>query len=56
MLLTQQMKLWQWIADYYICPIGDIYKAALPSGLKAEDGYRPKTETYIGLTEKFRNE
>ena len=56
MLLTQQMKLWQWIADYYICPIGDIYKAALPSGLKAEDGYRPKTETYVGLTEKFRNE
>lgn len=56
MLLPQQMKLWQWIADYYICPLGEIYKAALPSGLKAEDGYRPKTETYVGLTEKFRNE
>ena len=56
MLLPQQLKLWQWIADYYMCPLGDIYKAALPAGLKAEDGYRPKTETYVGLTEKFHDE
>ena len=56
MLLPQQLKLWQWMADYYICPLGDIYKAALPAGLKAEDGYRPKTETYVGLTEKFHDE
>ena len=56
MLLPQQLKLWQWMADYYMCPLGDIYKAALPAGLKAEDGYRPKTETYVGLTEKFRDE
>ena len=50
-----QLKLWQWIADYYLSPIGDVYKAALPAGLKAEDGYRPKTETYIRLTEAYRN-
>ena len=56
MLLPQQLKLWQWMADYYMCPLGDIYKAALPAGLKAEDGYRPKTETYVGLTEKFQDE
>lgn len=56
MLLPQQLKLWQWMADYYMCTLGDIYKAALPAGLKAEDGYRPKTETYVGLTEKFRDE
>ena len=56
MLLPQQLKLWQWMADYYMCPLGDIYKAALPAGLKAEDGYRPKTETYVGLTEKFHDE
>ena len=37
-------------------PIGEVYKAALPSGLKAEDGFRPKTETYITLTPQFRNE
>ena len=56
MLLPQQLKLWQWMADYYMCTLGDIYKAALPAGLKAEDGYRPKTETYVGLTEKFHDE
>lgn len=56
MLLPQQLKLWQWMEDYYMCTLGDIYKAALPAGLKAEDGYRPKTETYVGLTEKFRDE
>jgi primosomal protein N' (replication factor Y) len=50
-----QLRLWQWIADYYMSPIGDVYKAALPAGLKAEDGYRPKTETYIRLTEQYRN-
>ena len=31
-----QLRLWQWIADYYMCSIGDVYKAALPSGLKME--------------------
>ena len=33
---SMQLKLWQWIADYYMCSIGDVYKAALPSGLKME--------------------
>lgn len=56
MLLPQQYNLWTWIADYYMSPIGEVYKAALPSGLKAEDGYKPRTETYIGLAEKFRTE
>ena len=55
-LLDSQLKLWKWIADYYMSPLGEVYKAALPSGLKAEDGYRPKTELYIRLTEKFQNE
>ena len=50
-----QLRLWQWISDYYMSPIGDVYKAALPAGLKAEDGYKPKTETYIRLTEQYRN-
>ena len=55
-LLDTQLRLWQWIADYYLSPIGEVYKAALPAGLKAEDGYRPRTETYIDLSPKFRNE
>ena len=55
-LLDSQLRLWQWIADYYMSPIGEVYKAALPSGLKAEDGYKPKTETYIRLTPQFQSE
>lgn len=31
------LKLWQWIADYYMCSIGDVMKAALPSGLRIEN-------------------
>lgn len=31
-----QLKLWEWIADYYLCNEGDVYKAAVPSGLKIE--------------------
>ena len=55
-LFDSQLSLWRWISDYYLSPIGEVYKAALPAGLKAEDGYRPKTETYIRLTPKFRSE
>ena len=55
-LLPEQYRLWQWIADYYMSPIGEVYKAALPAGLKAEEGYRPRTETYIRLTPAYRNE
>ena len=50
-----QLRLWSWMSDYYLSPVGEVYKAALPAGLKAEDGYRPKTETYIRLTEQYRN-
>lgn len=42
-----QLKLWQWIADYYMCSIGDVYKAALPSGLKLE------SETVVTLNDDF---
>ena len=52
----QQLQLWQWISDYYLSPIGDVYKAALPAGLKDTDGYKPRTETFIRLTEQYRNE
>ena len=55
MLLPQQMRLWQWMSEYYMAPLGDIFKAALPSGLKREEGFRPKTETCIGLAEPYRD-
>ena len=39
-VLPNQLKLWQWIADYYICSVGEVYRAALPSGLKLESESR----------------
>ncbi len=55
-LLPIQLRLWQWIASYYMAPLGDVYTAALPAGLKADDSYRPRVETYIGLAEAYRTQ
>jgi len=33
---NEQLRFWQWLADYYQCTLGEVYKAALPSGLKME--------------------
>ncbi|MGP1626187.1 replication restart helicase PriA [Prevotella koreensis] len=52
----QQMKLWQWISEYYMSPIGDVFKAAMPSGMKSEEGYKPRTETFLDLSPKWRSE
>ena len=46
-LLTSQFKLWDWVADYYLCTRGDVYKAALPSGLKLE------SETIVAFNPDF---
>ncbi len=35
-LREPQLKFWEWIASYYLCSVGEVYKAALPSGLKLE--------------------
>ena len=55
-LMPQQLHLWQWISQYYMAPLGDVMNAALPAGLKNEEGYRPKTETCIELCEPYRTE
>ena len=55
-LRQEQMRLWQWISDYYMSPIGDVFKAAMPSGMKTEEGYRPRTETCLDLAPKWRSE
>lgn len=36
LVFSQQIKLWKWIASYYMCKLGDVYKAAIPSALKLE--------------------
>ncbi|MDE5901937.1 MAG: primosomal protein N' [Muribaculaceae bacterium] len=39
-----QLRLWQWIADYYLCSPGEVYKAAIPTGLK------PESTTFLSLS------
>lgn len=55
-LLKRQYDFWQWIADYYLCTLGDVYKAALPSGMKLESETlvvsNPDYEAEAPLTEK----
>lgn len=31
-----QIRLWEWSSDYYMCSMGEFYKAAIPSGLRLE--------------------
>lgn len=42
-----QLKLWGWISEYYLSSIGDVYKAALPTGLK------PESESWVSLNPDF---
>ncbi len=55
-LIERQLRLWQWISTYYMSPIGDVFKAALPAGLKAEENYRPKTVRCVTLPANLRSE
>ena len=42
-----QIRLWEWVAEYYMCSIGEVMKAALPSALKLE------SETHVCINEEF---
>ena len=55
-LTPQQYELWQWIADYYMSPLGEVYNAALPLGLKQRDGFKPRMETYVTLPPQYQSE
>lgn len=43
-----QLFLWRWIADYYLCTIGEVLAAALPAGI-IDDNYTARTATYLSL-------
>ena len=44
-----QLKHWEWISTYYMCGLGDVYRAALPSAFLLE------SETIIFKNESFDN-
>jgi primosomal protein N' (replication factor Y) len=49
----KQFRLWDWIGEYYMCTPGEIYKAALPSGLKVEK-YKPKIQSSVRLATTWK--
>lgn len=54
-VLPQNFELWQWIAKYYCCTLGDVFRAALPTGLKLESKskiFLTGTEIETGISEK----
>ena len=46
-LLPKQFEFWEWLSTYYLCTLGDVYKAAMPSGMKLE------SETVVVYNEEF---
>ncbi|MCH5345863.1 MAG: primosomal protein N' [Muribaculaceae bacterium] len=45
-----QLKLWEWIADYYLCTVGEVYNAAVPAGLKVE------SETWLEINPDYEED
>ena len=65
LLTAAQMKLWEWVASYYMCSLGEVMRAALPSLMKpsadsrerfADEEFRPRTECYLSLAPELRDE
>ncbi|MBO5860700.1 MAG: DEAD/DEAH box helicase family protein, partial [Alistipes sp.] len=55
--------MWEWMADYYMCSIGEVMRMALPSMIKPQgrddeefsaDEFRPRTEAYISLSDEWQ--
>ena len=64
LLNEQGRRLWEWIADYYMCTIGEVMRVALPSLIKPQgssaeeflrDEFRPRMETYLSLSMQWRD-
>ena len=51
---SNQTRLWEWISRYYLCSMGEIYKAAIPQGLKNE--FKPRTEQRVKIADRCKDE
>ena len=56
MLLDKQYRLWSWISNYYMSPLGDVYNAAMPAGMKSTEKFKPRMELYVELSSHYRTE
>ena len=49
---TEQLKLWEWLSSYYMCTLGEVMAAALPSEI-IDDNYSAATTQYIQLAPAY---
>ena len=65
LLDAHQRALWEWVATYYMCSLGEVMRCALPSLIKPsadsessllEETFYPRTERYYALAEPYRDE
>lgn len=64
LLDERQMRFWEWVAEYYMCTLGEVMRMALPSMAKprgtteeefSAEVFRPRTEQYVALAEAWRD-
>ena len=65
LLSAPQRALWEWIASYYLCSVGEVMRVALPSLMKpsgdteeefSEEEFRPRLECYVALAPELHDE
>lgn len=65
LVTAEAQRLWEWIAEYYMCSIGEVMRVALPALAKPsattlseldERSIEPPTETFVALAEELRTE
>lgn len=65
LVTAEAQRLWEWIAEYYMCTIGEVMRVALPALAKPsattlteldERSIEPPTETFVALAEELRTE
>ena len=49
---SKQLQLWDWLAQYYMCTLGEVMAAALPSEI-IDDNYSAATTQYIQLSPAY---
>ncbi|MCL1937280.1 MAG: primosomal protein N' [Candidatus Azobacteroides sp.] len=54
----EQGHFWEWIANYYLCSLGEVAKAVLPAGFrsKGEAVFREKKETFVRIASRYEEE
>ncbi|MDR1610105.1 MAG: primosomal protein N' [Candidatus Symbiothrix sp.] len=50
-----QIRLWEWLSQYYLCKLGEVYHAAIPSGLRSDSSlaYSARKETFVRLSANY---